>query len=616
MRLLGKCDGCRQQKVKCDEQKPSCGNCKRERRPCNYAHGQAFTVVIQDPSQMTKYGKSLIEPVLHPLDSSQDYNKSRSSGSASTPFPALASPHASDPSQLHLTSGTLAEDGRGVFHTFAPVKAKIKRKSKKLGPSQRKRVKCYLFHLQQETSLAAHRPSSPETKLASMFIDMLCTHPQGEQPLLSLGDWITSIPSRIGSSEVVTMATEFFVHSFGVSRDGSHSNRTLALQTKGNAMKELQMSVLAKKQQPTYDLLTATKLHYAAEILLGVDSIHYAIHTLGLMDLLKQGKFSNADKEHFWSVINSTYIDDITVAMPASRVSLYENDFYLSSTHPAALLNTSLSATQKSNRVAMHVLIQCPRFIVLIRHAISNPDDMLALASAISMAENLWQLTQGSHFAELINSSTATVHELVDDAVIDMLPHCLRFTSTQGMIFCTRYWFLQVILYGMIDTLYRHFPEAYGLSFLPNANALHCLDTDAGTQLEKVLLELDTASSPLLLTLDGIHDIATAERMKTWLLSRCNKIQARLGISAVDERAWLEALDGMAGEEMPDWIPTKVSFGSEDGELVMKLEYGDGISSSDYAPRVFSIRAPGRFGLQELKNWMQKNNFMSKHKPI
>lgn len=398
--------------------------------------------------------------------------------------------------------------------------------------------------------------------------------------------------------------------------------------------------------------------------------MHYAIHTLGLMDLLKQGKFSDADEEHFWSVIDSTYIDDvsvnpiksaipvrlqwiqITVAMTASRVSFYDNDFYLSSTHPAALLNASLSATQKSNRIVMHVLIQCPRLIVLIRHAISHPDDMFALASAISMAENLWQLTQGSHFAELINSSTATIDGLVDDAVIDILPHGLRFTSTQGMVFCTRYWFLQVILYGMIDTLYRHFPEAYSLSFLPDAGALHCLDTDAATQLGKVLLGLDTASSPLLLvrvqgplaasigswhrkirylsshrsvsrgpvseTLVGFHDpnIATAERMKMWLLSRCNKIQARLGISAVDERAWLEALDGMAGEEMPDWIPTKVSFGSEDGELVMKLEYDDGISSSDYAPRVFSIRAPGQFGLQQLKEWMQKNDFTSKQKRI
>lgn len=252
--------------AQCDEQKPTCSNCERGRRTCNYAHGQAFIVIIQDPSQMTKYGKSLIEPVLQPLDSSQDHNNSSSPGSASTPSPALAFPLASDSSKLHLTSGTLAEDGRGVFQTFAPVQAKAKRKSKKLGAPQRKKLERYLFHLQQETSLAAHRPSSPETKLAAMFIHLLRTHSQGQQPLFTLGDWITSIPSRIGSSEVVTMAAEFFVHSYGVSRDGSPSNRTLALQTKGNALKQLQTSVLATRQQPTYDLLLATKLHYAAEV--------------------------------------------------------------------------------------------------------------------------------------------------------------------------------------------------------------------------------------------------------------------------------------------------------------------------------------------------------------
>ena len=101
--------------------------------------------------------------------------------------------------------------------------------------------------------------------------------------------------------------------------------------------------------------------------------------------------------------------------------------------------------------------------------------------------------------------------------------------------------------------------------------------------------------------------------MKRWLLSRCNVILKRLNVSAVDERAWLEALDCMAGDEMPAWIPTKVSFGSERGEMVMRLEYGEHRSTSpqDYfspqqgTTRVFNVRNPAKIGPQHLREWVE-----------
>jgi hypothetical protein len=333
--------------------------------------------------------------------------------------------------------------------------------------------------------------------------------------------------------------------------------------------------------------------------------------------------------------------------MTAGRASFYDNNFYVSLTHPATLSDMPLTTTQSSARAMMHILIQCPRLALLIRQAISNCQDVTILASAISLAENLWQLAQANHFVDLVSCSTSTINRHMDETINDILPHGLSFDSNQSMVFCTRYWLLQVMLSGMIDTLYRHFPEQYSLSFLPDPVTMHRVDTDAAAELGKVLLGLNANSSPLILVrlqgplaasigswhrairyffahpLDNedagpepskmIKNVVRAERMKQWLLARCNRIQTRLNISAVDERAWLEALDSMAGEKMPDWIPSKVSFDSEDGEMVMRLEYHGPtrMPPNGTAPneneRVFVIRNPSQFGLQHLREWMKKN---------
>ena len=49
------------------------------------------------------------------------------------------------------------------------------------------------------------------------------------------------------------------------------------------------------------------------QVLLGIDNMHYAIHTLGLMNLLKSVVVSGTDEDHIWSIIDNTYIDDVSI---------------------------------------------------------------------------------------------------------------------------------------------------------------------------------------------------------------------------------------------------------------------------------------------------------------
>jgi hypothetical protein len=332
------------------------------------------------------------------------------------------------------------------------------------------------------------------------------------------------------------------------------------------------------------------------------------------------------------------------MAMTAGRPSIYDNDIYLSSTHPAALAQLSLDDREFIGRAMMHVVVQCPRLTMSIRHAIRNPDDVDAVASAVSHAENLWRLTRQRHFVDYINTSIKTVASYDDNTVADILGHGIDFNLAQEMVIATRYWLLQIFLCGTLDTLLRRFPIQFALSLLPKPAAFHGVDVSAAIQLARVVLALGHNPSPLTLirthgpfsgsigawhrqvrylsmTQPDSEDstgsdtareeaLRTALRMKRWVLDNCNVILTRLHITQVDEAAWMEALDCMAGEELPDWIPTKVSFGAEDGEIIMRLEYSGVTANGDprvgeSSTRVFNVKNPAQFGPQHLREWVK-----------
>lgn len=285
----------------------------------------------------------------------------------------------------------------------------------------------------------------------------------------------------------------------------------------------------------------------------------------------------------------------------------------------------------------MHILIQCPRLIVAIRRAIRDPKNVVAVASAFSLMEELWKLNQQSYFAEFVDASVKISKVPISESVADILLHGICFETAQEMVICTRYWLLQALLCGSMDTLYRRFPAEYAFAHLPDPDALHQADTDAAIQLARLVSSLGVNVSPLTLVrshaplsasigawlrqiryqashhpVHGADKLFAAERMKKWLLVHCNAILKRLNTSRVDEGAWAEALDCMAGEELADWIPSKVSFSSEDGEMVMKLEYSDRSANGDLrvqggnsAPRVFTVRNPANFGPQHLREWVK-----------
>ncbi|KAI4676359.1 uncharacterized protein J4E88_007274 [Alternaria novae-zelandiae] len=353
-------------------------------------------------------------------------------------------------------------------------------------------LQVHLQKLREESPLASYQPSSPETTLISRYVGVLGPEPAGRQPFEVLGTWIQSIPSRIGSNKMLDLAVQFFVDSHATYRDDMHSKRKVARASKAKALKELQLAVMNTDNKVTYDILLATKLHYAAEALLGLDTMYYAIHAFGIAELLRSGAVAEVDDDHFWNLIDNTYVDD------------------------------------RASMAVMHVFIQCPYAVALIREALSNPEDTIALAIAMSYLEGLMQINVSQHVAELIETTVSVVPIPPSPDVADLMPDTLEFNS---------------------------------MAIAP----WHRMTRDLTSQRSP-------SASPGT-PLDVAAELTRAKRMQAWIVNETNKIHKNWNVATVDEEILIEALEALSGEKMPDWLPTRVRFVPEEGEMALHMEF-------------------------------------------
>jgi hypothetical protein len=169
-------------------------------------------------------------------------------------------------SDLHVTTERYTEDRQGCFQTLATRSMSEKPLSKMRAYRRQLALQNHLRNIQEELALVSYQPSSTETTLIARYVDMLGSDPAGKRCFDILGTWIQSIPSRIGSNKMLDLAVQFLVDSHATYRDDMYSKRKVARASKNKALKELQLAVMDTNKGTTYDVLLATKLHYAAEV--------------------------------------------------------------------------------------------------------------------------------------------------------------------------------------------------------------------------------------------------------------------------------------------------------------------------------------------------------------
>ncbi|KAF2792431.1 hypothetical protein K505DRAFT_387464 [Melanomma pulvis-pyrius CBS 109.77] len=603
MTRTGKCDTCRLRKVKCDEKHPKCSACSLKDRSCSYTYGQLSAVVIEDPNQYSSHGKSKTTPLIYPL--------------------RLLSEVPSEPHQdtkLRITMEKEAEKGAKKRPTRFPSTPSTITLSRKQSTSPRLDL---LRRFPAHFSSIPSSLESPESTLTARYIRLFSASTLDKNPFSILGSWITSIPARMAYDPALYLAVEYAVNAFLKFCEPSWGRSVIAGRSRARGLKSLHgaLSEQAEEKAVRYDLVLATKLHFSAEVLMGLTACYHTIHASGITEMLKFGTVEGIDEQHFWDLIDNTYIDDVSESLLAGRVSVYDNDTYLSLTSPLSLSlqNPPPSPFQTASTLVMHSFIQITRLACLVRHSVAYPADIEVLTSALSLAESLWVLDPSTPISTVLASSTTLLSIPPCPSIADIIPSSLHFCSIQVAILLTRYWMLRLHLCGVIQTLYRYFSayiEGAGVH-LPCLEEVRDMDKEAAVNVAmsvpyaitiepnlplvplrllpvvqismgpwyRAVQRLEKLSSPsgstsvLESTLDDAEsemELSKARRMQDWVVEQGNQIHDAWGLERVSVEYLKVGVDIMAGEEIPGWVPRRIRFEQGVGdELVMRLEYSN-----------------------------------------
>ncbi|KAF9732586.1 zn 2cys6 transcription factor [Paraphaeosphaeria minitans] len=533
MTITGKCDTCRSRKVKCDEQKPQCGACRKRDRDCIYLFGKASAFVLEDPTQLSKHGRPKVAPVIYPIECTHEPGITPSPLSCSPPYTSLT---------LRQSKGRDADKGQGVFMTLSGLPRDRAKVMKKTTAQQRRKLQIHLNELDATIRGTTRHFLPSKTALATRYVNLLGSRPPEMQPFAILGSWVESLPSRIGRTAAVDLAVEYLIESFNVSE-----------------------------------------------------------------------------------------------AMIASRTSVYDNDVYLEMTSPASVPKDS-PATFRASVALMHVYIQVPRLICLVRHASNYPEDSLTLTAAMSLAEALWELIPGKLMREIVHSCITIVDVPPYPEIADIIPDSYHFDSIENSTVISRFWKLQVTLSGIIQTLYQRYPAECVSSQLPPLSVVENTDADAATELARCIHWAFTICPSLPLVPlriyttfqvsvgawcrivqritasnrspppypDPFPSVTTyfddqlfrAKRMEQFVADKSNLVHELWNIPRVNKRFFRSAAIDMAGGPIPDWMPIRITFDTEDGSIVMRMEL-DAQDENEVPISTGNKRTPSREGFSE-----------------
>jgi len=297
--------------------------------------------------------------------------------------------------------------------------------------------------------------------------------------------------------------------------------------------------------------------------------------------------------------------------MITGRTSVFDNDFYLATTSPAAI-PIDAPITFRISVTVMHIYIQLPRLLYLVRHVVNHPEDKETLISAIGLAEALWLLDPFDLIEQVFQSSTTVIVTPPGPEIADIVSDSLHFNSIDTALLLSRYWMLELCICGVLEMLLLHFPEQTAESLLPSVGTIQRKDINAALKLarcvqysfyacpslpilplrmhttvqmsigawRRLYLRTERAQKALQRSLGPEEDVGLgaqlerALRMEKWVTDEGNRLHAVWNLEPVSPMYLQAAADSMAGGAIPSWLPTSVKFDQEDGDMVMKVDYG------------------------------------------
>lgn len=247
--------------LKCDEQRPRCGPCKKKNRSCTYSRGEGSQFVHQ---AATFFGPA------NEYSSGQGRDLETSNESL---LGRIDTAPAYAPSRFYLKSSKATPHGNGIFVTLAPKHLSGRRiyegrlrhsgdgnpQSNGLSPrSAVGPVRC--------SASLLRTPSCAESLLASRWVSVVARDCSTYERMQIFGPWIPLMVHRIGNSPLVDLAATYFIEGVTFHCTGTDQSLQVARATNAKVLKHLRHILASTSQDDRRNALFASRVIADAEV--------------------------------------------------------------------------------------------------------------------------------------------------------------------------------------------------------------------------------------------------------------------------------------------------------------------------------------------------------------
>ncbi|KAF2488358.1 hypothetical protein BU16DRAFT_532370 [Lophium mytilinum] len=428
MTRTGKCDICRQRKVRCDERRPSCRQCAKKNRPCSYGYGKVAVYVDESEQQgglrpKCPNGNSDTAPLAR-ADTVWE------SAGAITKYTAPGAIII-----LSVRSSREAKSGNGIFQTLTPV--------------------CVSENGRSSTPFSSvprvrRSPSCSETKLCTQFIAVIGTEPPNQNPSEIWGSWIHLVPSMIGRHSTLDYAAAAYASGSTAFLSKDPAQAATARASYSRALKSLQSAVLVTSSEFLIETLSAVKLLSTFEVLMGMASFAWVSHSQGLAKMLVSRGPRVVDDEIERSIFYSSYFLEVAEAILSDSVSDFDNEDWLF--FPPPETTSECPAFDTACQAIMQQFVRIPRLMKLVRAYLQDPCNLTLGTEAVDLARKLYLSNLDTLVSKALLDLTDVVPTTSPD-LRDFFPESFEYHSVKILDLLVHYWTCRIFLLGLIQSL-------------------------------------------------------------------------------------------------------------------------------------------------------------------
>ncbi|KAH8879251.1 hypothetical protein GQ53DRAFT_756147 [Thozetella sp. PMI_491] len=425
MTQFGKCDTCRQRKVKCDEKHPVCGRCMKAGRECKYGTFEdPFRVVLStDPSET---------PAAVPKPDPED---SRDAG------------------RLRLRSTRVAAAGAGFFQTF--VSMSIPESSDQPGPGNIGSQPIWYIEPREPSlprvPIPQPLPSVAPSQLRK-WISLNEIITSGLDTKLVLGEWAEYIPERLQAEGALHCAMECFLDGSKAFANRSAENLAKSHKSNAKALRSIRSTIIQGGSVAILqDVCIAICLLRIVELLLRASTGEFKLHQTGVIKLLlhvskQQRQLNRLTRTIFLHCAPW----DTDAAIWAGRDSVFDSPAWLAR-YPLPGTGCNVLSADAVHDFYTISAVQIPRLVRLVRAARADPTNVAARADAIALASKLYTPTLDEWIDSHLKSGN--IREVPTKIKGNPLPTSYEFDSYMTYCHSLAYFDLRVTLCGLILSL-------------------------------------------------------------------------------------------------------------------------------------------------------------------